>query len=198
MTLHQSRLSNRKVLYVAFPSGAVPKYKKCHHHFKMCCFYNFFLCWGLVFLIMNTSYLKGGFDDFHLAKCLPEACLFVHIQSCWCSVQRQNVVVTDRHVFATSLHLIELVLVHYECHILFQFPLVPIEDCCVHAGLLPVHNMACQLDKDFYLRFPATWMGEVFPSIASSAPHELMMVTIHQSWFEFVFLSINLELARFG
>ena len=60
----------------------------------------------------------------------------------------------------------------------------------MHAGLLPVHNMACQLDKDFHLGFPATWMGEVFPSIASSAPHELVMVTIHQSWFEFVFLSI--------
>ena len=34
-------------------------------------------------------------------------------------------------------------------------------------------------------------MGEVFPLIASSAPHELVMVTIHQSWFKFVFLSID-------
>ena len=52
--------------------------------------------------------------------------------------------------------------------------------------------MACQLDKDFHLGFPVTWMGEVFPSIASSAPHKLVMVAIHQSYmyFKFVFLSI--------
>ena len=90
-------------------------------------------------------------------------------------------VVTGRHVFATSLHLIGLVLVHYECHILFQFPLVFIKDCCSHAGLLPVQNRAYQLDKDFYLGFPITWMNEVFHSIVSSAPHKLVMVAIHQS-----------------
>ena len=190
MALYQSRLSNRMVFCVAFPSGAVSTYEKCPHHSKMCCFYDFFFYWGLVFLIMNTSWLKGDFDDFHLAKCLPEACLLVYSRLWKYLDQRRNVFVTGRHVFATSLHLVGLALVHYECHILFQFPVVPIEDCCTHADLLPVHNMACQLDKDFHLAYSVTWMGEVFPSIASSAQHKLVMVAIHQSWFEFVFLSI--------
>ena len=60
----------------------------------------------------------------------------------------------------------------------------------MHADLLPVNNMACQLDKDFHLGLSVTWMGEMFPSIASSAPHKLVMVAIHQSWLQFVFLSI--------
>ena len=143
----------------------------------MCCFYDFFLCQGLVFLMMNASESKGDSDDFHLASVHLR---LVYNQLCECLDQRRNVVVSGRHVFATSLHLIGLVLVHYGCHILFQFPLALIEDCCAHAGLHPMHIMACQLDNDFHLGFPVTWMSGCFLRLPPlRQPHELVMVAIH-------------------
>ena len=48
-----------------------------------------------------------------------------------------------------------------------------------------MHNIPCQLGRNFYLGFPKTWMGEVFPSIVCPAPHELVMVATHQFSFEF-------------